>query len=245
MFEKFAGPSLTNEQVLTELEKIQNLGWDIFSGDGVHHYIIKPDDSKTIEIQFINKKWVVRSFIDGSIKYIKFPFSFDTFVEILGAAAKMININLGLSKPKDTYRLKQSQPASNKSKFIDLINGRAVKDIFDPYFDTNSIKTLLSLSKLGLKFSNQVRCLTTAKTMSNIDKSFWIDFNRELSLTLEIKICKSRKEHRRFLILNDNQIIIIGCSLNDINKNEILMEETSQDDLIFFKEEWANGNNCT
>ena len=101
------------------------------------------------------------------------------------------------------------------------------------------------MSKLGLKFSNQIRCLTTVKTSGKIDKSFWADFNKELSLTLEIKICQSSKEHRRFLILNDNQIIIIGCSLNDINKNEILMEEASQEDLDFFKEEWANGNNCT
>jgi len=51
MFEKFARSSLTNQQVLTELEKIQILEWDIFTGDGVHQYIFKPDDNKTIEIK--------------------------------------------------------------------------------------------------------------------------------------------------------------------------------------------------
>ena len=148
-----------------------------------------------------------------------------------------------LNRFKETYRLIQTQPASNKSKFIDIINDRIVKDIFDPYFDTKSIKTLLSLSKLGLKFNTQIRCLTTKRNSNKIDKLYWIDFNNELSLTLEIKTCKSSKEHRRFLILNDNQIIIIGCSLNDINKNETLVEETSQEDIDFFNTEWLDGNN--
>lgn len=245
MFKNYLGPSLTVEQVLTELEKIQDLGWDIYTDDTEYTYLIIPDDSKKIYIQFLAKQWYISSIKNGVTKFTDIPHNLDTFIEILGKAAKSVEINLELNKPVDTYRLIQKEPASNKSKFIDLINKRAVKDIFDPYFDTNSIRTLLSLSKLGLKFNNPIRCLTTKKTSGKIDKPFWTDFNNELSLTLEIRICQSKKEHRRFLILSDDKIIIIGCSLNDINKNEILMEDTSQEDIDFFSEEWKNGSNCT
>ncbi|MEO6904582.1 MAG: hypothetical protein ABI315_15730 [Bacteroidia bacterium] len=68
------------------------------------------------------------------------------------------------------------------------------------------------------------------------------NFNIECKTILEIKKCEE-KEHRRFIILNDNRIIIIGCSLNDIEKNEVVSEEVQQEaknnDLKYFNEEWA------
>ena len=57
---------------------------------------------------------------------MRFPFSHENFIKILNDAASSINVNLNIAKPKDSYRLKQSEPASNKSKFIDLINASSV-----------------------------------------------------------------------------------------------------------------------
>jgi hypothetical protein len=247
MFKKYDGPDLTIENVITELEKIQNLGWEIFVKEGLYeqHYIIKPDDNMLINIYLVDNKWYIESYCGGGLKYIKFALTLEAFINVLNEAAAQIDINLSLTKRNDTFRLKQTQPASNKSKFLDLIHSRAVTDIFDPYFDTKSINTLLSLGRLGLKLNSQIRCLTTSKTIKKIDKTFLQDFNNEFGVNLQIRVCSSDKEHRRFLILNDNKIIIIGCSLNDINKNEILLEETSQDDIDFFNLEWTSGTTCT
>ncbi len=61
MIKKYPGPSLTNEQVLTELEKIQNLGWDVYADDGDFSYLIVHDNSNLIEIKLLDKKWCIES----------------------------------------------------------------------------------------------------------------------------------------------------------------------------------------
>ncbi len=122
-----------------------------------------------------------------------------------------------------------------------MFGNSKISKIFDPYFDLKSLITLISLEKSGAEFDTKMECLTT-KNLNLFDQTVIDNFNIEENTFIEIKKCEE-KEHRRFIILNDNRILINGCSLNDINKNEVVTEEVQHEaknnDVKYFNDEWA------
>lgn len=239
MFKKYTGPLLTRQEAISQLEKIQKLGYDVYQKDD-NSFLIKINDSKEIVIIKRPNKWIVRANKDGLPVYIKNPSTLALLISFLNEAASELNVNIGIRNVVKSVRINSNQPLSNKVKIISLIQDRKITGIFDPYFDTKSILTLHALAKLGLKFNTSVKCLTK-KPFNSIDQSILNDFENEFSIDFKIKKCVS-KEHRRFFILDSNTIIIIGCSLNDIDKNEVVVEEINKDlneeDIKFFNEEW-------
>ncbi len=240
MFKDYSSNSLNREQVIAELEKITNLGWDVFQKKD-KSYVIKIDEHKEISIREDSEKWFIASYIDGLPKSTVYSSSTETLHEYLIAAANKLETNLNIEKVNRSIRLKTDEQFSNKVKLLTLIGNSKISKIFDPYFDSKSLVTLILLKKLGTEFDSKLDCLTT-KSLTVFDQTNIDEFNSEAKTNIEVKKCNS-KEHRRFLILNDNRVIMIGCSLNDINKNEVVIEETIQElknnDLIFFNEEWA------
>jgi len=224
------------------------LGWEIYDNMSIpkfnkYNYIISIDNSSTVEIYCHSNHpyWNISARKEGNLVYVESASTLEIFVERLKEVASAFNINFDIEKPRTSIRINKSEPASNKVKLVDLINGRSIKKIFDPYFDNKSIKLLLSLSHLGLKLNNDLQCLTSLRMKKSIDSIFVNDFNSELSVNMGIKLLSSNNEHRRFMILDDDSVIILGCSLNDINKNEAAHEEKSQVDIVFFNEGWQNG----
>ncbi|MEO6904581.1 MAG: hypothetical protein ABI315_15725 [Bacteroidia bacterium] len=68
MFKEYSSSSLKREQVVSELKKINNLGWEVFITED-KSYIIKIDDIKEISIVEIDEKWFIESCISGHPKY--------------------------------------------------------------------------------------------------------------------------------------------------------------------------------
>ena len=105
------------------------------------------------------------------------------------------------------------------------------------YFDERSLITLKALYSLGLKFSNDLKCFSQQK---EINETIVKDFNVEMKTNLLVKKCKH--EHRRFIILEDKTVIILGCSINNLDKNEVISIETNRElaksDIAFFNSKW-------
>lgn len=242
MFKPYTSPKLSNDEVLFELEKIQKIGWDVYSLESPNQYLIDVSDGKKIYITFEGEEWGIKAETDGYHMFGRSCSSIESLRRIINEAARSVGIDLRIEPLKSTIRIKKNEPASNKVKLVQLIGGRSIKCIYDPYFDTHALKTLLLLNKLGLKFHESLRCLTGSDKKKGIDPNFVEDFAREISTRVKLKTMAS-KEHRRFLILNDNKVIIIGCSLNDLDKNEALLEEDSKDDIDFFESEWNAAEN--
>lgn len=239
MFKKYTGPLLTKQEVIIQLDKIQKLGYDVYKKEE-ESFLIKIDDSKEIAIHKGTSKWNVYVYIDGSPKYAKSPSTLSLLISFLKEAASELNVNIGIKNEEKSIRITPDEPLSNKIKIITLIKDREVTGIFDPYFDTKSLVTLHALARLGLKFNSSVRCLTR-KSLNSTDRTILDDFKNELSIDFKLKKCEN-KEHRRFLIIDYTSVIIIGCSLNDIDKNEVLVEEVNEKlnekDIEFFDDEW-------
>lgn len=239
MFKKYTGSLLTKQEVISQLEKIQKLGYDVYQKDE-DSFLIKIDDSKVIAILKGTSKWNVYVYIDGSPIYAKSPSTLSLLISFLKEAASEINVNIGIKNEVKSIRITPDEPLSNKVKIITLIKDRKITGIFDPYFDTKSIVTLHALARLGLKFNTSVKCLT-AKSLDSTDRTILDDFKKELLIDFKLKKCEN-KEHRRFLIIDYTTILIIGCSLNDIDKNEVLVEEANEKlnekDIEFFDHEW-------
>lgn len=205
------------------------------------------DDYTLITIFYsdVDSSWYITGEEKGLQNFISFVFSLGGFYEELDKISVLYKIDLQIEKPAKSERLRKAEPATNKAKIITLVGNRTVKSIFDPYFYTSSVQTLLTLHHLGLKFASYIPCLTTNNGCKNLDKTFLKDFNTQLQMNLLVKKCPD-SEHRRFFLLNDNTSLIIGPSLNDINKNEAIYidKDKHQEDIDFFTENWSKAIEC-
>jgi len=85
---------------------------------------------------------------------------------------------------------------------------------------------------------NDVRVLTTSKIRKRLSSQMISDFKKEKSVNLDIRFCSSDKEHRRYLLLSTGESLVVGCSLNSLDKNEAAHIENSQEDRMFFETQW-------
>lgn len=240
MFKDYGEIQIKKEEVISELEKISNLGWDVFKKKS-EAYVVSIDDSNTIILEEIDGEWFIELSTNGVPRYAKDVPTIEVLNNSLMEVSKILEINLKSEKINKSVRLKRKEPFSNKVKLLALFGNSKISKIFDPYFDPKAMITLLSLKKLGAEFDIKIECLTN-KQLTIFDDEIIKDFNAEGNTNLEIKRCEN-KEHRRFIILNDKRIIILGCSLNDIIKNEVVKEEIQEEEKLFdnnfFNEQWV------
>jgi hypothetical protein len=241
MFEEYKGLSLVENQVVSELEKIQNLGWCIsVEKSNKNKYRINVNEFTEIVIYPSKDYWVVSGYNKGTCFFHKKPRTIEQFIENINLVGTSIGCDFNIKNDVKSVRVKESEPFSNKVKLVSLVDKNKISDIFDPYFNTESLLTLYSLIKLGVSFSKNVRCITKL-SLNNIDNNVLNDFNVEYSINFQIK--KGQKnEHRRFIVLDNSKVIILGCSLNNIDKNEAFYEELdlklAKEDIIFFNDKW-------
>ncbi|MBE9585732.1 hypothetical protein IM792_14850 [Mucilaginibacter sp. JRF] len=230
--------------VIGVLSKIQDNGWDVYEIDK-NRYRILINESDSIEV--IDDPGGFKSHVScikaGKIKSFEQATTTHLFVNEISKAGKTLGVFIDVEKPITSARLIAAEPASNKSKFRSMIGNRIVNAIFDPYFDAVALQNFLSLSRLGVTLNKNLRILLAeGRKAKTFDKNFLQDFQKELEISAEVKQCKSEKEHRRFLLLDDGATIIVGCSFNNLEKNEVLFEERSSEDLAFFEAEWNAGS---
>lgn len=241
MFEPYPGPKLTEEEVLIELEKIQKLGWDVNSL-GSNNFIIDAKPDQQILVTFNGIEWGITIRRSGFFISIARSLSdIESFKNNLKRAADDIGIDLGIEPPTDSYRINKGEPLSNKLKLLRLIGNRAITHIYDSYFDARSLVNLLDLNKLGLRFNESLHCITGAdmKRKKRISLDLVKDFTSETNTNIILKTQEFNGHTRRFLLLNDDKVIILGGSLNNLNINETLREEDSKEDIELFEKDWS------
>lgn len=145
-------------------------------------------------------------------------------------------------------RLKAGEPVTNLQKIAQVIGKEALICVHDPYIRIETLVNLQKLEGVGVIISKNLRLLTTNK-IGNSSKmatvSFLNDLNSEMSSRWQLRAYTgTAKPHRRFLVLEDNSVIIVGLSLNDIDKDEVLdrVPAGSNDadhDCKLFEDCWA------
>ena len=147
-------------------------------------------------------------------------------------------------------RLKAGEPATNLRRIAQVIAGREIQCVHDPYTRAMSVQTLLKLSELGTSIHSGLRILSSP--LSRIDgqtlASFLGDLNIERGSHWEARTYTTpERPHRRFLVCTDGTIITCGLSLNNVNKDEVLEvipanDKHAEHDLQFFEEKWKQGS---
>ncbi len=241
-FPTYQGADFGESEVESYLEAIASSGWQVYADEKPGFYVIKVDEEKRIDIWFFTdfKEWTVESWNQGICLFGKGATSFQSFKGLIANAMQCLGQALD-SSPRN-FRLKQQSPVSNRIGLVKLSHGANVQCIFDPYFDDKAIASLSILVNLGLKLIPEVRILITEKVKKRIPKQFITEFETEYSSKLNIRVCSSDKEHRRFLLLSSGETLILGCSLNSLDKNEAAHLESSPVDSDFFNEQWGQSN---
>ncbi|ESA34318.1 pentapeptide repeat protein [Leptolyngbya sp. Heron Island J] len=134
-----------------------------------------------------------------------------------------------------SIRLELGKNNENLRKISELIGNSVIEAIFDPYLNDKALKNLEYLSSHGVRFSEKVRFLTSSDKASR--QSFSVFFQKAAEGG-EIKKMKFGKEHRRFLLLENDMVLILGCSWNQISKNEVASIEFTEVDKDFFNSKW-------
>ena len=156
-------------------------------------------------------------------------------------ANQMIGTNWQASP--SSARVHESTPATNLATISRLVGTSAVEAIFDPYLENRSLTTLIEILSFGEgSVANNVRVLSTSKTsnrqvprLTKAGFESWLD---QLRITGQLRIMEP-SEHRRFLILSSGQSLLLGHSLNSINKNEAVRLEPASQDQLFFEQVWS------
>lgn len=144
-----------------------------------------------------------------------------------------------------SVRLSSSKSSDENLKAIaKLISTAKIEAIFDPYFDDAALSNLLKLYNSEVFIYSYIRVLTSTKVLNpkkpRLTRYKIEEFFQKFGGSGEFRCLRSDKEHRRFILLNNDTSLIIGCSLNDISKNEVAHIESDKEDRIFFDFEWRN-----
>lgn len=149
-------------------------------------------------------------------------------------------------------RLRAGEPATNLRRIRDLVGGRTVDGIHDPYIKLTALENLQRLKEIGLSVSANLRWLGSKVDMGgNVLQGFIAQLNTENQSQWAFRkysIAKpgSPKPHRRFFLCADGAVLTIGCSLDSLNKDETLdllasNDPNAQEDKKFFEDNWKNG----
>jgi hypothetical protein len=145
-------------------------------------------------------------------------------------------------------RLDASTPATNYRTVAGLIGSSIVQAVFDTYLDNQSLEQLIHILSFGQgSIASHVRLLgTTATTRSSPGKparfsKAGVDaWATQLRITAEARVLPSGSEHRRFLLLDGGRSLILGPSLNSLQKNEAVSIEDDKEDGPFFDRQWQS-----
>jgi hypothetical protein len=140
-------------------------------------------------------------------------------------------------------RLREGAPASNLADIASLIGAAEVQAVFDPYLDNKSLLVLGDILSLGVGVSGSLRLLACEKmakgTRPRLTKTFVSCWLGECGITAgEVRLMPD-SEHRRFLLLSGGLSLLLGMSLNSVDKNETARLEPDAEDRAFFDGVWA------
>jgi hypothetical protein len=149
-----------------------------------------------------------------------------------------------------TGRLSADTPATNRRTISGLIGPSMIEAVFDPHLENRALATLVDILSFGSGgVADRIRLLgSTSKTTGTIPRfskagvDHWLG---QLKITGEARVVPAKDEHRRFFLLSGGKSLLIGPSLNAIDKNEAVHLEPDTEDRAFFDKTWATATMLT
>ena len=241
LFPKYVEPSLLKDDVVSYLIDLKNQGWDVLEYNNAA-FIIDLGNDKLIKIEYNDQgKFSINSNhkrgVFQSCGIAQTTSQLEKFIKL---AAGHHQVDLSTHKPQ-SVRLSSNKPASNIERISSLIGTSTIQAIFDPYLENKSLQALTNILSLKGSIATDVRLLSKVPG-ANLTKTFVDDWFKEHGcINGEIRILP-KEEHRRFLLLSSSESLILGPSLNSINKNEAASLESDKDDRNFFDDMWKKSN---
>ncbi len=238
---------LSIDEVINFLVEQQQRGYQIFQvpkRNGVFDLIL--DDASYIRFNGVsNGKMQVQSFsMHNIVNFVNCT----SLLELRRAVDALANALIGTrwQHSPSSARVSEDTPATNLVTISGLIGSSAVEAIFDPYLENRSLANLINILSFGSgTVANGVRVLSTNKTtrgnVPRLTRPGFDAWTAQLGISGEIRVMES-SEHRRFLLLSGSQSLLLGHSLNAIDKNEAVRVEPDTQDRVFFDQVWATAN---
>ena len=231
-------PGLSADDVVDLLSQYQAAGWTVFQ-EGEHGFRLQLADHGCVSMAPEGRagQWRVTDGFDGR-ELAKAATNLPELRHLLENVAAHYGFNLRGVPP--VARLAKAQPASNLGRLARLIGQQAVDSVFDPYLDNPALLVLADLRSLGVRISSSLRLLTGLKLVksSRLTQTYVLKFLTEVAPHGEIR-CLAESEHRRFVLLSGGSSLLIGCSWNDLAKNEVASLGAGEADRKFFDERWS------
>jgi hypothetical protein len=165
--------------------------------------------------------------------------------EALARRSEATDAFFSVHVPSPNLRLRRGQLFSNYQRIVAAVGQNEVQALHDPYFDARALQTLSVLLDCGMPVSSSLRILTSEKITAPKEQTLVTTasaFNCERNFNLCLRsLSRQTSPHRRLFLLKENSIaVLIGCSLNDLNKDEALSRESAPDDFSWFEGQWLS-----
>lgn len=242
--------SLSLDEVVDFLHEQQQRGYQVFqvsNRTGVFELVL--DDTRSIKFNGISGgKMQVQAFAMNNIVNFVNCSSLLELRRAVDALAKNL-IGARWHNSPASARVSAETPATNLATISRLIGSSAVEAIFDPYLENSSLVNLINILSFGSgSVADDVRVLSTNKTtrgmMPRLTRPGFDAWTTQLGISGEIRIM-APSEHRRFLLLSGGQSLLLGHSLNAIDKNEAVRIESDTQDRTFFDQVWVTADVLT
>jgi hypothetical protein len=144
-------------------------------------------------------------------------------------------------------RLTAGTPVSNYRTIASLTGTAEVRAVFDTYLDHEGLVQLIHVLSFGSGTFAPSVCLlgTTATSVSRPGKPARLSkagvdaWAIQVGVQAEARVLPQKSEHRRFILLDGGRSLILGPSLNSLQKNEAVSIEDDREDQPFFDQQWA------
>jgi hypothetical protein len=228
-------PSLSRDEVFGVLLDIQKNGWDVRTVDD--YFVVRDTDEAGTEVKDIN---------GGRCRVA--PWSTTSVRPLLGNwATNLTQLRRALQQylegaPPERTRLVKGEPATNIARLAALIGVLKVVAVYDPYLDDAALDNLRAIAHLKPSCLDTAVRMLTAKRPPRISKAFAKAFCDEFGCNLANFQLLPPEEHRRFMLLSEDKVLIAGPSLNKLDWNEAANTELNTYDKPFFERMWATSS---
>lgn len=241
LFRQFTAPTLSLEDVTAVLVEVNSAGPEVMRLND-SSFVIPIDDFRQVEVICGHAEGVkVCARMNGFPARILIVHTKHALLEGVKALFSMLTGKDISIASRSSARLRASEPATNIAKLAKMVRNRTIVAVFDPYLDNCGLQALLDIARLAQgSVSKEVRLLTSKDGVksSRFSDSYLAAWFVECGAKHgELRVMASR-EHLRFMLLDDGSSVRLGCSLSDLQKNEVISLEPGEESLALFESCW-------
>jgi hypothetical protein len=142
-----------------------------------------------------------------------------------------------LGDVETVVRLRLGHAVTNLVGLVQMIGSARVEGLIDIYLDDLGMERLVTMYRLGVRFSPKTRLLTkSAKKLSKLMVQG--AFDEMGSPHGEVRVTAAGGHEGRFIFLAGGGVVSIGCSLNNIDVNERAFVAGDKGDRAEFEARW-------